>query len=220
MKKIFLAVALIVLLGAGCAGEDPETNGNNAPGNVNSNVNSNTNTNANSNSNGNGNDNGNANSNSNSNSNGNANANVPPVPPDDLTLEPLPEVKPPKNPIDVAAWSKMETRAGVTIVFPTTGGFSPFWSYQSVSSDDPHLRGNCYVTADTVYEKTSFTGFTDACQTTTAFGQGPGTRVDYFTFKTGNRINMVTFTRNYPAGYDMDEYGAVLDRIIREIDQG
>jgi hypothetical protein len=210
MNKMLLGAAAIILLGAGCAGTAPADNAgnpNNNPPAWNSNADGNSNQD----------DDANVNGNSNANSNANVNsgdANVPPLPPEDLTLQPLPEVKPPKKPIDESSWSKTETKAGITVTFPTKGGFAPFWSYQALSDEDPHLRGNCYVTADTVYEKTSFALFTDPCQTTTSFGGEAGTRTDYFTFKTGSRINMITFTRNYSAGFDMDEYGAVLDRII------
>lgn len=154
------------------------------------------------------------------NSNGNENApsaNNSNAPSGEVSLQPLPEVVAPKNPIDESLWSKAVTKSGVTIAYPTKGGFAPTWTYQSLAKDDEHLKGNCYVTPDTVYSKTDFPGFTDACQTATAMKAGPATRTDYFVWKKGNLMNLLTVTKNYPANFDMDEYGATVDRLIKAI---
>ena len=133
-------------------------------------------------------------------------------------LQPLPEAKAPKTPIDDSAWAKLATKAGITVSYPTKGGFSPQWNYQPLAADDSHLKGTCYVTADTSYERTSVPGYDDACQTaTTVDGSAAGTRIDYFVFRKDGRVNLFTFTKDHPAGFDMDEYAATLDRIISDL---
>ena len=124
---------------------------------------------------------------------------------------------------DDQAWTRTVTRSGVTITAPTKGRYAPTWTYTIVDKNDPNLQGKCYVTDATVYKKTDFENWINVCQTTTEFGSGPGTRVDYFIFSSfaidnKNKVNLFTFTKTYPAGFDMNGYGVVLNNIIGIID--
>jgi hypothetical protein len=134
-------------------------------------------------------------------------------------LQPLPEVKAPKTPIDDSGWERYATKAGIVVNYPTKGGYSPTWSYRMLMTDDPQLKGVCYEAADAVYERTLIPSHDDACQTTTSFdGSQAGTRTDYFAFRKDGRVNLLTFIKEYPAGFDMDEYSATLDHIIGRIE--
>jgi hypothetical protein len=133
------------------------------------------------------------------------------------SLKALPAVVPsPKLLEDDKAWQKTTTRSGVTLIYPIKGAYAPTWTYAILASDDAHLKGDCYVTEKTVYQRTDFPGHSGVCQTTTEFGAGPGTRTDYFVFRT-DKINLFTFTKTYAAGFDMDGYGAVLEHVIGTI---
>ncbi len=133
-------------------------------------------------------------------------------------MQPLPETKAPNKPIDDSAWEKFTTKAGIVISYPTKGGFSPMWTYKPLAGDDPGLDGTCYVTPETAYKQASVAGYDDACHTATAIdGSAAGKRTDYFTFRKDGRVNLVTFTKEYAAGFDMDGYAATLDRMISDI---
>jgi len=133
--------------------------------------------------------------------------------------QPLPEIKAPKTPIDVSGWQKFVTKAGIVVNYPTGGGYSPTWTYQVLAAGDSRLQGACYVASGVAYERTPVPGYDDACQTaTTIDGSAAGARTDYFAFRKDGRINLITFTKKYPAGFDMDEYAATLDRIIKNLD--
>lgn len=193
MKKIALAIgtiAALVLLGAGCApasAPTTETN-NNAVSSTNQSVNNNGSTGA---------------------------------------PEALPEITPPAVAIDDSTWTVTTTKSGVTLKTPTKGATAPTaWTYTLLASDDAHLKGDCYATDATVYQKDSGFSYAQACQTTTELKAGPSERTDYFVFRTSytngkgksvEQINMFTFTKKYPAGFDMNAYGATLDRVINDI---
>ena len=133
-------------------------------------------------------------------------------------LKDLPATTPvDKSVVDESTWDKFTTKSGVTIIYPTKGTYAPHWSYSILKSDDPHLQGSCYVSENAAYKRDKVDGYVDACQTTDAFGPGPGTRTDYFVFR-NDKINLITFTKDYPAGFDMNAYGATLERIIGIID--
>ena len=196
MKKIALAVgtiAALVLLGAGCApASEPsaETN-NNAVSSTNQ-------------------------------SKAEANANSAIGAP-----EALPEITPPAVAIDDSAWTATTTKSGITLKTPTKGATAPTsWTYSLLDSNNPNLKGDCYTTDATVYQKATGFSYANACQTTTELNVGPGERTDYFVFRTAytnskgksiEQINMFTFTKKYPAGFDMNAYGATLERIISDI---
>jgi hypothetical protein len=187
MKKLILAIGILALSGAGCAGQTPSANGPsiNQPS---------------------------ANAPAETDFDG-----EPSVAPADLNLEPLPAIDQTRADIDDSSWTKFVTKSGVTFTYPAKGLYAPTWEYQILKSDDPHLRGNCYVTADAKYKRTDIEGFADACQTTTGIGIGPGTRTDYFVYKTGDRINLFVITKKYSDMFDMDSYSAVVDHIVRII---
>ena len=191
MKKLTLLMGtavVLALLGAGCT-EEPGTPAANAPAAQNANMNA----------------------------------------PANVALKDLPAVKSLPDPYDDSAWVATTTKTGVTLKAPVKGSFAPTWTYTLLDNNDPHLQGGCYVTADTVYKRTKFTGYADgtACQTTTELNPGPGERTDYFVMQTSwtnskgvpvPRTNLFTFTKKYPAGFDMDTYGATLERVIKIID--
>jgi hypothetical protein len=144
-------------------------------------------------------------------------------------LKDLPAVKSLPDPFDDSSWVTTTTKTGVALKAPVKGTFAPTWTYTLLKNDDPHLNGNCYVTEDTVYKRTEFTGYESgsACQTTTALNPGPGVRTDYFVFHNGyenskgvqvTETHLFTFTKTYPAGFDMDTYGATIERVINIID--
>jgi hypothetical protein len=135
------------------------------------------------------------------------------------SLKALPAIVPsPKLVEDDKTWQKTTTKSGVTLTYPTKGAYAPTWTYAILASDDAHLKGDCYVTEKTVYQRTDFPGITGSCQTTTEFGSGPGTRTDYYVFHYGDKTHLFTFTKVYAAGFDMDGYGAVLEHVIGIID--
>lgn len=124
---------------------------------------------------------------------------------------------------DSNTWNSFTTKSAVTIIYPSKGRYAPKWTYSILANNDPRLQGGCVVTDDTVYKKTSFAGSwgegANVCQTTSVFGAGPATRVDYFVFPwSDGRVHLLTITKTYPAGFDMDGYGAVVDHMIGSID--
>ena len=144
-------------------------------------------------------------------------------------LKEMPAVKSLPDPFDDTSWVTTETKTGVALKVPVTGSFVPTWTYALLKNDDPHLKGNCYVTEDTVYKRTEFTGYENGsvCQTTTELNPGPGVRTDYFVFHDGyanskgvqvTETHLFTFTKTYPAGFDMDTYSATIERVINIID--
>ena len=205
MRKLTLimgTVAVLAMLGAGCADEPgAETPAANTPANapVNTPVNAPTAE--------------------------NSNANVPL----NVVLKDLPAVKSFSDPYDDSSWVTTTTKTGVALKVPIKGAFAPTWTYALLDNNDPHLQGGCYVTADTVYKRTKFTGYADGtvCQTTTEINPGPGERTDYFVFHDGGmnskgvqetRTHLFTFTKKYSAGFDMDTYGATIERVVNIID--
>ena len=207
MKKFALligTVAAVALLGAGCAQEPaaPEQG---------------------------------AATNTNINANANANANTPAFggdqanndgahAPEAASLKDLPAIAPLATPIDDSAWVATTTKAGITIKTPGKGGGAPTaWTYSILDNNDPHLQGDCYVTADTVYKNATNSSYKYACQTTTELNAGPSERTDYFVFRTSStdkkgkettRTSLVTFTKKYPAGFDMNAYSASVEHMI------
>jgi len=147
--------------------------------------------------------------------------------PEAANLKDLPAIAPPATPIDDSAWTATTTKAGITITTPTKGGTAPTtWAYSILDNNDPHLQGDCYVTADTVYKNTADNHYKYSCQTTTELNAGPSERTDYFVFrvmstdkkgKETTQTNLVTFTKKYPAGFDMNAYGATVEHIIELI---
>ena len=143
-------------------------------------------------------------------------------------LKEMSAITPPSAPIDDSTWKATTTRAGVTLKLPIKGTFAPNWTYTLLDNNDPHLKGNCYVTDAAVYkDEASFTDFKNACQTTTELNPGPSERTDYFVFQTSHanskgdevtQTNLITLTKSYPAGFDMDAYSAVVEHIIKLID--
>ncbi len=139
----------------------------------------------------------------------------------------LPAITPSATPIDDSAWKTTTTKTGVTLRAPIKGSYAPTWTYTLLANDDPHLKGDCYVTENTVYKRTTGFSFETACQTTTALNAGPSERTDYFVFHSyyedsaGKQVaknNLFTFTKKYPANFDMNAYSAVLEHIINIID--
>lgn len=130
--------------------------------------------------------------------------------------------------IDDSAWIHAATRNGTaTVTSPTKGSYSPTWTYTLLANDDPHLKGNCYLTDATIYKRTNFSGVENVCQTTTSLTPGPGTRTDYYIFhdvfegssgKQVTRTHLLTFSKIYPAGFNMEEYSATIERIINILD--
>ncbi len=172
------------------------------------------------------------------NTNANANANTPAFGGDQTgsdaghaaeaaNLKDLPAVTPPATPIDDSAWTSTLTKAGITIKTPGKGATAPTtWAYSILDNNDSHLQGDCYVTADTVYKNVTDNHYKYSCQTTTELNAGPGERTDYFVFrlmstdkkgKETTQTNLVTFTKKYPAGFDMNAYGASVERMIELI---
>jgi hypothetical protein len=143
-------------------------------------------------------------------------------------LKDMPALTALKTPIDDSTWAMMTTKTGVTLRTPGKGGGAPTaWTYSVIDNNDPHLQGDCYVTSDTVYKRTEVSGYENACQTATEFNAGPSERTDYFVFYTftsdskGNQIkrtNLLTFTKKYPTGFDMNAYSASVEHIIGIID--
>jgi hypothetical protein len=195
MKKAILLIGTVVMLGAGCSQQNVSQT---PPTSVDTNIDSGS----------------------------SSPSGVPPLTPQatDGGLTDLPAVDASKAPpMDASTWSKTALHIGLTLTYPTKGLNAPTWTYAFLATDDSHLKGNCYVTDATVYKKTDFTGFDSACLTTTALAAGPGTRTDYFTFNkattdsTGKavmRTHLFTFTKTYPAGFDMDGYTATLEKVI------
>jgi hypothetical protein len=142
-------------------------------------------------------------------------------------LKEMPAITPPAEAIDDSAWKTTATRAGVTVKMPIKGPFAPNWTYTLLDNNDPHLKGNCYVTDATVYkDEASFADFTDACQTTSELNPGPGERTDYFVFQTSyptskgaqaTQTNLITLTKSYSTGFDMNAYSAVVQQIFKII---
>lgn len=122
--------------------------------------------------------------------------------------------------VDVTGWSKTTLRSGAEITVPVKGTYAPTWTYTLLENDDTHLQGGCYVTDATVYARTTFAGRENVCLTTTALADGPGTRTDYYVFTSDavkGKTQMYTFTKTYPAGFDMNAYGAVMERVIVDL---
>ena len=123
---------------------------------------------------------------------------------------------------DSNTWSSFTTKSAITIIYLSKGRYAPKWTYDILAKNDPRLQGGCVVTDDTVYKKTSFASWgvsANVCQTTSSFGAGSATRVDYFVFPyTNGRVHLLTITKIYPAGFDMDGYGAVVDHMVGSID--
>lgn len=131
------------------------------------------------------------------------------------SLKELPAITPAPKLIEGAeVWQKTTTRSGVTLTYPIKGAYAPTWTYTILANDDAHLKGDCYVTETTTYQRTNFSGFTGSCQTTTEFGADAGTRTDYFVFHATDKTHLFTFTKVHAAGFDMDGYGAVLEHVI------
>jgi hypothetical protein len=193
MKKFALligAVAAVALLGAGCA-QEPTAPEQGAAANA------------------------------------NANANTPAFGGDQTTsnntnapltigeLKEMPALAPLTTPIDDSTWITTTMRSGVVLKTPSKTALTPTsWTYTLLDSSDSHLKGDCYVTANTVYTKTSFSGFENVCQTTTELNAGPSERTDYFVFHTGKQTQLFTFIKKYPAGFDMNAYSATIEHII------
>jgi len=143
-------------------------------------------------------------------------------------LKEMPALAPLATPIDDSAWVTTTMRSGVVLKTPSKTALTPTsWTYSVIDNNDPHLQGNCYVTSDTVYKRTEVSGYENACQTATEFNAGPSERTDYFVFYTfstdskGNQVkrtNLLTFTKKYPAGFDMNAYSASVEHIIGIID--
>lgn len=131
-------------------------------------------------------------------------------------LAALPTFTSPTTPIDDSEWETTTTRAGITLTYPIKGSYAPLWEYARLSSGDPRLKGTCLVTADAKYQKTDFSPET-ACQTTTAFAEGAGTRTDYFVIKNGENFELITFTKTHPENFNMNDYSATLDHALRLI---
>ena len=92
-------------------------------------------------------------------------------------LKDLPAIAPLATPIDDSTWKKTATKAGITITTPGKGGGAPTaWTYSILDNNDPHLQGDCYVTADTVYKNTTDNHYKYSCQTTTELNAGPSER--------------------------------------------
>jgi hypothetical protein len=144
-------------------------------------------------------------------------------------LKEMPAVKSLPDPFDDSSWVTTYTKTSVALKAPVKGRYAPTWTYSVLKNDDPHLKGNCYVTDDTVYKRTEFTSYEkgSVCQTTTALNPGPGTRTDYFVFHNGyanskgeqvTETHLFTFVKNYPADFDMDTYSSTIERVINIID--
>jgi hypothetical protein len=145
-------------------------------------------------------------------------------------LKDFPAITTLATPIDENAWATTMTKTGVALRVPDKGATAPTsWTYAVIDNNDPHLKGDCYVTEDIVFKETSMdeVNLGNACQTATEFKDGPSTRTDYFVFHTGwtdskgvpvTRTNLITFTKKYPAGFDMNAYSATVRHIIRIID--
>ncbi len=192
MKKIFLMIGAVVLLGAGCNQVPPVPSTTETP------VESETSESA---------------------------TTSQEQPPKDVASDDLPESPPVAETSEAVVvdetWIKTTTRSGVTLTYPVKGAFAPQWTYTRLASDDARLQGDCYVTDAVVSKRTEVAGHEQACQTTTALDAGPGTRTDYFVFRSGEgstaTIHLFTFTKEYKAGFDMDKYGAVLAKVIEII---
>ena len=205
MKKFALLVggfAVLALLGAGCASNEPvpekpspavNTNAA-APGWTNLNANTDTNT-----------------------------------PPSVSELKTLPALQPLTTPIVDTDWAMMTTKTSLALRTPTKGATAPTtWSYALIDNKDPHLQGDCYIADGVVYkDTTSFSDFAHACQTTTELAAGPGERTDYIVFQTEwndskgkpiTRTHLITMNKKYKAGFDMNVYSAVVQHIIQIID--
>lgn len=133
-------------------------------------------------------------------------------------LQTLPAYTAPEKPIDDSAWVSTTTRAGVTIKAPVNGSYAPTWAFAILPASDAHLQGDCYVTTNTVYQRTTFPGLEHACLTSTAFSADAGTRMDYFLVKNGSQIELVTFTKTHPANFNHNDYSATLDHVIGNLD--
>lgn len=119
------------------------------------------------------------------------------------------------QPIDDSAWITNTMKSGIVLKTPTKTTYTPTsWTYTLLASDDAHLQGDCYMTENTVYAKTAFNGRENVCQTTTELNDGPSERTDYFVFHTGKQTQLFTFVKKYPAGFDMNAYGATIAHII------
>lgn len=115
---------------------------------------------------------------------------------------------------DDSKWATL-TRNGVTATYPTTGPNAMRLTITLLANDDPHLHGGCFVTKATVFKRTNFPNYDPGpCQTITAFGAGAGTRVDYFVL--GHHL--ITMSKTYPAGFDMDGYDRIVEKVINIID--
>lgn len=152
-----------------------------------------------------------------------------PQPSKSLTeLEDLPAFTPPTQPLeDDRAWKMLTTKTGVTLTYPATGPNAMKISYARLAENDPHLQEGCYVTRTTKYKNPHIPGYTQSCQTTTAFNTASGVRTDYFVFQTSYQENddklvtinhLFTFTKAYSKGFDMNLYGAILNKVIAIID--
>ena len=147
--------------------------------------------------------------------------------PEAANLKDLPAIAPLATPIDDSAWIANATKAGITIKTPGKGAAAPTtWAYSVLDNNDPHLQGDCYVTSDTVYKNAASSSYKYACQTTTELNNGPSERTDHFVFRTSwtdkkgkevTQTNLVTFTKKYPAGFDMNAYSASVEHMIKLI---
>lgn len=137
---------------------------------------------------------------------------------DPSTLQELPSFTPPGTAIDDSTWVTTTTRAGVSVTAPVKGTYAPTWTLDILASTDPHLQGNCYLADGVAYQKTSFSGFENACQTTSAFSVEAGTRTDYFVMRNETNAYLITFTKVHSANFNMNDYSATLDHVINIID--
>lgn len=137
-----------------------------------------------------------------------------------LGLAPLPSIVASKNGIDDSDWKMTVTKPPeLAITYPVKGPYAVNWTHQLLKNDDVHLQGNCYVTQETKFQKTDVVGYAgNVCQTTTAIDAASGVRIDYFVLRMDNAIHLLTFTKKYSAGFDMNAYSEVLDYVLRIID--
>lgn len=134
-------------------------------------------------------------------------------------LKPLPSIAS-STQIDDKDWiNKSTPYPAVTLTFPVKGPYAIVWKHRILSAKDSHLRGDCYVTNETIYQKTNFEGFAvGTCQTTTDYSADHGIRTDYFVLRGEDGIHLFTFTKSYRQNFDMNTYAATLDHVLNIID--
>lgn len=133
-----------------------------------------------------------------------------------INLKEAPPVVPTDQPLeDDSKWATL-TRNGVTATYPTTGPNAMKLTMTLLANDDPRLQNGCFVTKATVSKRTNFPNYDlpKPCQTITAFGAGAGTRVDYFVLGR----HLITMSKTYPAGFDMDGYDRIVEKVINILD--